>query len=411
MKLGLGLRLGRGRGVAGFPSAVLAKVANRWDAHKSNRYSDAAHTTLIPAGDQVMGAWEDMVAGAYLVQSTTSLKPTVTRIIQGNRDVVRFDNVDDLLSVASGISATEGLWFGSRHGVQYAPGPITSALKCPPLYDLGAIITLSSALTAGEKASLQAWASENGFGEEYFLVGSTTDSTFYHVSSSGCTWHFVGANGATYETGSDATTDLSAQGLTAPFTVFLSIEADYTSILSIKFNGNNTAGAMPILSEMTSLEAFYCHGNKLGSTISPLAGLTSLQDFRCNSNYHTGALPSLAGLSALRYLYFYTNQISGTLPSLADLVSLIDLRGYSNSLTGYAGGGISSTCGTIRLESNLLTESAVDEILSDLVAAGRTSGDGTCVCNLGGTGNATPSAAGLASKGMLIGRGWTVTTN
>ena len=54
--LGLGLRFGRGRGGDSFPLSVLAKVANRWDAHRSDRYSDAAHTTYIPAGDQVLGA-------------------------------------------------------------------------------------------------------------------------------------------------------------------------------------------------------------------------------------------------------------------------------------------------------------------------------------------------------------------
>ena len=33
------------------------------------------------------------------------------------------------------------------------------------------------------------------------------------------------------------------------------------------------------------------------------------------------------------------------------------------------------------------------------------------ILNLGGTGNAAPSAAGITSKNNLLAKGWTVTTN
>jgi hypothetical protein len=392
MQLGLRLGLGRGIGVSGVPFPILAKVTNRWDAHISARYSDAAHTTLIPAGNQVMGAWKDLVAGAYLVQSTTSLKPTVTRAIQGSRDVVRFDNVDDLLSVASGISAAGGLWFGSRHGVQYAPGPITSALNCPSLYDLGAVFALSSALDSGEKTALQLWATANGFGDEYFLVGSTTDTTFYHSITTGGTaptWTLIGANGVTYQTSANETTDLDAQGLTTPTTVMLPISvATDTNITQIDCHADAIAGALPALSGLSSLTLVNFHSCRLVGSVSSVSGTANLQTS-----------------------YLYNNLLTGSVPSLSTWSSLKDLRWYSNKITGYVGGGISATCGTIQLQNNLLIESAVDEILSDLVDAGRTSGDGICVCNLDGTGNATPSAAGLADAATLVARGWTVTTN
>ena len=408
--LGLGLRFGRGRGGAGFPSSVLAKVANRWDAHRSDRYSDAAHTTYIPAGDQVLGAWKDLVAGAYLTQSTTSLKPTVTRSIQGFRDVVRFDNVDDILSVASGISAAGGLWFGSRYGVQYAPGPITSDLNCPPLYDLGAVISLNSALTTGEKASLQAWATANGFGNERFLVGSTTDTTIYHTTSPGITWYFVGANGVTYSSSTNETTDLSAQGLTAPITVYVPSGVSPT-VGQIKFNGNGLAGAMPDLTGITGLQSFYCHQNKYCGSVPSLTGLVNLTDLRFDTNKLTGSLPSFDDLVSVVYLYFYANQLSGTVPSLANMTSAYEIRGNGNKFTDYAGGGISSTVGRLYMHNNLFVQSAIDGFLSDLVDGGRTSGDGVCDAQLDGTGNATPSAAGLADKATLISRGWTVATN
>jgi hypothetical protein len=37
--------------------------------------------------------------------------------------------------------------------------------------------------------------------------------------------------------------------------------------------------------------------------------------------------------------------------------------------------------------------------------------NGQVLLNLGGTGNAAPSSAGVTDKNTLISRGWTVTTN
>jgi hypothetical protein len=79
----------------------------------------------------------------------------------------------------------------------------------------------------------------------------------------------------------------------------------------------------------------------------------------------------------------------------------------NNQLTGYEGGGVSATLLTFRAENNLLTQSAVDAILADFVAAGANNG----TLNVGGSGNAAPSAAGITDRTTLISRGWTVTTN
>jgi hypothetical protein len=82
---------------------------------------------------------------------------------------------------------------------------------------------------------------------------------------------------------------------------------------------------------------------------------------------------------------------------------------YSNQLTGWTGGTVPIALGDFQAQNNLLTQAAVDAILAAFVAAGRNSG--TRTLNLGGTGNATPSATGLANKATLVSRGWTVTTN
>jgi hypothetical protein len=127
------------------------------------------------------------------------------------------------------------------------------------------------------------------------------------------------------------------------------------------------------------------------------------------SNGMSGSIPSLSTNTALTYLNCTSNQLTGSIPSLSTNTALTYLNCASNQLTGYAGGGVSITLGEFYAQNNLLTQAAVDAILADLVAANRTTG--TRVLNLGGTGNATPSAGGLADKATLVSRGWTVTTN
>ena len=63
----------------------------------------------------------------------------------------------------------------------------------------------------------------------------------------------------------------------------------------------------------------------------------------------------------------------------------------------------------VNFSGNLLTQAAVDAILHQIVLNGLTGG----ALNLGGVGNAAPSAAGLADKAILeaLVPPWTVTTN
>jgi len=105
----------------------------------------------------------------------------------------------------------------------------------------------------------------------------------------------------------------------------------------------------------------------------------------------------------------YSNQLTGSIPSLSANTALATFNVSTNQITGYAGGGVSITLGEFYAANNLLTEAAVDAILADFVAANKITG--TRILNIGGTGNATPSAAGLTDKATLVSRGWTVTTN
>lgn len=92
------------------------------------------------------------------------------------------------------------------------------------------------------------------------------------------------------------------------------------------------------------------------------------------------------------------------------LVNLVSPLFYSNQFSGFTG-SVSAALANLLLKNNLLTSTAVNAVLSALVAAGRTSASGTCVVDVGGTGNAAPTGQGITDKATLISRGWTVTTN
>jgi hypothetical protein len=82
-----------------------------------------------------------------------------------------------------------------------------------------------------------------------------------------------------------------------------------------------------------------------------------------------------------------------------------------NSLT--IGSTIKAIGGTVTITSAALTQSVVDGILARLAALNGTGGTvafSSKTVTITGT-SATPSAAGLASKAILVGRGCTVTHN
>ena len=176
--------------------------------------------------------------------------------------------------------------------------------------------------------------------------------------------------------------------------------------------------------------------NKLTGTIPPLTGMPSLERYWVMVNEHTGGFPNINGLSKLGLINVGDNNLTGTLP--ADLQSLgvpnlFRFNVYTNSFTGAipdcAGmtklqyvladgndltdftGGVEPSLYRFMAQGNNLTETAVDNILQAFVDANRTTNMSIAVINLGGSGNAPPSAAGIASKNTLIGRGWSVTTN
>ena len=207
-----------------------------------------------------------------------------------------------------------------------------------------------------------------------------------------------------------------------------------TALITFFVHNNQLTGTIPSFSANTALATFYAYTNQLTGSIPSLTANTALANFQVNNNQLTGSIPSLTANTALATFYAYDNQLTGSIPSLSANTALItffvhnnQLTGtipsfsantalttlylHSNQLTGWTGGTVSASLGNARFDGNPLTQTAVDAILAAFDAAGRTSASGACILNIGGTGPATPSAAGLVSKANLVAKGWTVTTN
>ena len=137
--------------------------------------------------------------------------------------------------------------------------------------------------------------------------------------------------------------------------------------------------------------------------------LTELEEVKCQDNQLAGGLWPLLDNTKLKHFWCHSNFLSGSIPDLIANAELQTFYCHGNRLTGFAGFAVSDTLGDFQAQNNLLSAAAVDKILNAFATASRSSG--TRVLNLGGTGNAAPTSAGLADKDALVELGWTVTTN
>jgi Leucine-rich repeat (LRR) protein len=176
---------------------------------------------------------------------------------------------------------------------------------------------------------------------------------------------------------------------------------------------NNLTGPIPDLTSMTSLERYWVMNNEHTGSFPNINGLSELGLINVGNNNLTGTLPadlqSLGVPNLFRY-NVYANSFTGAISDCTGMTKLQFVLADGNDLTDFTG-GVEPSLYRFMANGNNLTETAVDNILQAFVDANRTTNMGSAVINLGGSGNAPPSAAGIASRSTLIGRGWSVTTN
>jgi hypothetical protein len=350
----------------------------------STLFQDTAGTTPVTAAGQSVARINDKSGrGNHATQATAAQRPQYQVY---SKPVLNGDFVDDNITFdGSAMTACQSAYVTQNGWMVGASGSNYGSLSRIPLGRVTQYIVNPNILTNADRLSAY-------FGvDQYYFVGMTTDSTVFHsIDSLAGTYPitYVGANGVKYtQTANNVTTDLVAQGLTSPFTMLV---------------------PKAVLSD-NQMTVFYCYSNQLTGSIPSLSANTALTQFYCNNNQLTGSIPSLSSNTALTVFSCYNNQLTGSIPSLSSNTALSGFYCYNNQLTGWSGGTVSATLGEFQAQNNLLIQAAVDAILAAFVAAGRTTG--TRILNLGGTGNAAPSAAGLADKATLQSRGWTVTTN
>ena len=142
-----------------------------------------------------------------------------------------------------------------------------------------------------------------------------------------------------------------------------------------------------------------------------------MQYFNCSNNLLSGSFPylqtielQLAPTSSLYYFNISNNNFSGT----------IDLYDYKDNLQTflcndnkldkyyfYTGSLPFIKLTNFNAFNNLLSSSAVDNILYDLDYSGLVSG----TVNLSGSGNQSPTSTGYTYTASLKSKGWTVYTN
>jgi len=295
---------------------------------------------------------------------------------------------------------------------------------------------------------------------EYTLMARTEKTSIFHrIDSPSGPYQitFVGGNGAIYQTtANNVTTDVAAQGLTAPVWVLVpaAVRSDagltYFYCYSNQFTGSipdlssntalayfscaanqltgsipdlssNTAltqfycyinqltGSIPDLSSNTALAYFFCYINQLTGSIPDLSSNTALAYFSCAANQLTGSIPDLSSNPALTVFYCYINQLTGSIPDLSSNTALTQFQCHNNQLTGIAVDfGVPNKTFIFNALNNQLTEVAINGILTAFDRDVTVSG-GKIIIN--GAGNAAPTGAGLTAKTNMIAKGWTVSTN
>ena len=173
---------------------------------------------------------------------------------------------------------------------------------------------------------------------------------------------------------------------------------------------NQLSGPIPDITGMTSLEYFWVMVNGFTGSFPDISQNTELRLINVGGNNLTGTLPASIEFPSMFRFNVYANSFTGSIPDCSNTPNLDYLLADGNSLTDFTG-GFPTALRRIFLNNNNLTETAVDNVLQAVVDANRTTNMSGCVINLGGSGNSAPSAAGIANKNTLIGRGWSVSTN
>ena len=391
------------RGGSFTPLSLGAALVEWWDA-RTPKY------LTLGAGNAISN-----VAGrksAYaLTQSTANLQAIY------DKGLIKFDaatsNPDYFTLTLTSPVAQGQMYFVTPLGwFKTGVANWTAATHTVNAPDVSQIVFIdASVITANQRTALEKYLGST----QLFFCVKTVDTTFYNRLQNSTIVNYnigcVGNNGAIYNFASSQTgqtVDVGAQGLTAPVNMSFPIGiASDTNLYRFYLGDNGLNGVIPSFENNIGMHEISINGNTFSGPIPSLVANTALTQVNLNGNRLTGSITSLAANTILILFYCNGNRLTGSIPSLAANTLLQYFTCDDNQLTNYAGGGVSNTLSTFSASTNQLPAAAINAILADFVAAGRSGGTLT----LGGAGNAAPTGQGLTDKATLSGAGWTVTTN
>lgn len=389
-------------------------------------YTTDSGSTHVSAVSDAIGRAETKSGGTVnALQATASLRPILGQWPSGGRYHVYHDRVDDKLTIAGMPAGTYTIGTASFAGVQIYESVFSAGTLSIPGVDFTELLIINRSLTTTEKSNLNAYLATKtppiGATDVFriYCAGSSVNLSVVESGGSGTTWIF--GDGQTASGTSCVKTITPPQSVIVRFVspdkiinINFSSSSLYgqinlssnTAITYANFSSNKFSGYLN-LSSNTALVYAYFNSNQFSGKLN-LSANTALVNGHFSSNKFSGGL-DLSANTVLVNANFTANQFSGGL-DLSSNTALVNGYFNYNQFSNFTG-SVSNNLATIDLSYNVLTSAAVNNLLSALCAAGRTSASGTCSVNVGGTGNAAPTGQGITDKATLISRGWTVTTN
>ena len=186
------------------------------------------------------------------------------------------------------------------------------------------------------------------------------------------------------------------------------------SVLSqLRLYSNAFTGNCPNFQQQKdSINYVHLAFNKLSGDIPAFSNLSQLNQLRLYNNNFTG-LNQFTNLRSLRYFWCHNNQIAGQIPDFSECPILYYLVMYNNKFTTYKSGSFKSITQIkyIDVGRNSLTQTSVNQIISDLYENYLSAPRRNVVINLADGNNAAPSGDALDLITILESNNWDIRSN
>ena len=182
---------------------------------------------------------------------------------------------------------------------------------------------------------------------------------------------------------------------------------------TLRFYSNAFTGNCPNFQQQKDYIGYvHLAFNQLSGTIPAFANLSQLSQLRLYNNNFTG-LSQFTNLPRLRYFWCHNNQIAGQIPDFSECPILYYLVMFNNQFTTYKSGSFKSITQIryLDLGNNSLTQTSVNQIISDLYDNYLTAPRRSVTIQLSGGSNAAPSGNSLDLVTILESNGWDIRSN